>query len=373
MHTAARRHARSAIAAAFAAAGTLGVLAACSPRHEDESAGAIATIERAVGTVHVVRDTSIAATFEAAGTAEPLQQATLSTKLMGTVTAVLVQEGRAVVAGETLVRLNASDLVAKGAQVRASIADAVAMRRDALTQATRIRALYADSAATKAQLDAVETGLARADAALRAARAGESELDAVASYATIRAPFAGIVTRRFVDPGAFAAPGTPLVAIQDASQLRVSASAAPDVVRGLTQGRTIPATIEGRAVSATIEGIVPAPGGNLYTVNALVPNPATGGVRAFLAGSAATLSLPLGTRNALVVPERAVVREGDLTGVMLRAADGDEIRWIRLGATVGGAVGDLVEVVAGLRPGDQVVVPLADAAGVAASSPVARN
>ncbi|HEX6059822.1 MAG TPA: efflux RND transporter periplasmic adaptor subunit [Gemmatimonadaceae bacterium] len=372
MPTTARLHPRLAtrrtLAATALAAASLAALAACSPRHEDESAGSTATIARAAGTVYVVRDTTVAATFEASGTAEPLQQATLSTKLMATVTAVLVQEGDLVSAGQTLVRLDARDLVAKQAQVSASIADAEAMQRDALAQATRIRALYADSAATKAQLDAVETGLSRAEAAVRAARAAGSELGAVASYATVRAPFAGTITRRFVDPGAFAAPGAPLVALQDASQLRVSASAAPDAVRGLARRQTITATIEGRSVPAVVEGIVPAPGGNLYTINALVANPAAGGARAFLAGSAATLALPLGERRTLVVPERAVVREGDLTGVMLRTPEGDEVRWVRLGA----AAGDVVEVIAGLRPGDEVVVPPAETPDVASSSAV-RN
>ena len=357
--------------AALAATTTLASLAACAPEPEARLAEAAeATPTRVAGTVHVVRDTTVAATFEAAGTAEPLQQATLSTKLMATVTAVLVQEGDRVAAGQPLVRLDARDLVARQAQVGASIADAEAMQRDATTQAARMRALYADSAATKAQLDAAETGLARAEAGLRAARAAAGELGAVTSYATVRAPFAGVVTRRFVDPGAFAAPGAPLVSLQDASTLRVTASAAPDAVRGLARGQTIAATIEGRPMYATIEGVVPAEGGNLYRINALVPNPASGrGVRALLAGSAATLALPLGARSALVVPARAVSREGDLTGVTLRTPRGDEIRWVRLGA----ASGDVVEVVAGLRAGDQVVVPHDGAARADSAAIIARD
>jgi allophanate hydrolase subunit 1 len=157
------------------------------------------------------------------------------------------------------------------------------------------------------------------------------------------------VTRRFVDAGAFATPGAPLVSVQDASKLRVIASAAPDAVRGVRRGQVIAATIEGRPATATVEGVVPAASGNLYTVNALVANPG----RAILAGSAATLALPTGTRATRVIPVGAVTREGDLTGVTLRAASGDETRWVRLGRTVG----SLVEVTAGLRAGDQVVVP----------------
>ena len=310
------------------------------------------------GTVYVVQDTTIAATLDAAGVAAPLQQATLSTKLMGTVTAVLVKEGDAVAAGQPLVRIDARDLTAKSSQVAASVTEAPVMQHDAVTQANRIRALYADSAATRAQLDAVETALARADAGLRTAQAAASELGAVSSYAVIRAPFAGIVTKRYVDPGAFASPGAPLVAVQDASQLRITASTTPDAARGLRRGQSLAATIEGRPMRAIIEGVVPAMAGNLYAINALVPNPG----RLILSGSTATLAIPTGERAALVVPARAVTREGDLTGVTLRTASGDERRWVRLGASSG----QVIEVSAGLRAGDRVVVP---SGGVAVTQP----
>lgn len=338
-----------AIASALGAALALSA-AACGPR---EPQRADARPPRVEGTAVAARDTTLPVTFDAAGVAAPLQQATLSTKVMGTVTAVLVQEGDEVAAGQPLVRIDARDLDAKGAQAAASVALAEAARREVQAQADRIRALYADSAATRAQLDAAEGALARADAGVRAARAAAGELGAVSSYATIRAPFAGVVTRRFVDPGAFAAPGAPLVHVMDATRLRVAATAAPDMVRGVRRGQAIAATVEGRPVSARVEGVVPAPSGRLYTVNALVANPD----RAMLAGSAAVLALPLGSRAALVIPAAAVARDGDLTGVTLRTAAGDDVRWVRLGRAAGG----WVEVSAGLRRGDRVVVPSAAA------------
>ena len=321
--------------------------AACA--RPDTHDAAVLETPRVEGTPYTVRDTVVLATFDAAGVAAPLQQATLSTKLMGTITEVLVREGDVVARGQPLVRIDARDLTAKAAQVSASVAEAEAMHRDAVTQSGRIRALYADSAATRAQLDAAETGLARAEAGLRAARGAAAELEAVSSYSVVRAPFAGLVTRRFVDAGAFAAPGAPLVAMQDASQLRITANATPDVARLVRRGQSLAATIEGVSVLATVEGVIPAAAGNLYTINAIVLNPR----RSILAGSTATLALPMGERSTLVVPLRAIAREGDLTGVRLRTAQGDELRWVRLGITAG----DVVEVSAGLRPGDVVIVP----------------
>lgn len=319
---------------------------------------------RVSGSVYTVKDTVINATFEASGTAAPLRQATLSTKLMGTVDAVLVKEGDVVVAGHLLVRLDARDLAAKQSQLAASIADAEAQQREAVTHAGRMRALYTDSAATKAQLDAAETGVARADAGVRAARAALAEVDAMSSYAVIRAPFAGLVAKRFVDPGAFAAPGAPLITVQDGLQLRVTANVTPDAVGGIHRGQAIGASIEGRLVGAIVEGVVPASSGNLYAINAIVANP--GG--RILPGSVATLLVPMGVRHALMVPTAAVLHQGDLTGVTLRTTEGDQTRWVRLGVVAG----NMVEVNAGLRAGDRVIVPVVPVVPVA-GVPVGGN
>ena len=326
----------------------LAAASACSPSSPD---AAQASPVRVPGAVYTVKDTVVDGTFEASGTAAPLRQATLSTKLTGTVVAVLIREGDAVVAGQPLVRIDARDLVAKEGQVAASGADAEAQHREAVTQASRMRALYADSAATKAQLDGAETGLSRAAAGVRAARAASEEVGAISSYAVIRAPFAGLVTKRFVDPGAFATPGAPLVAVQDGLQLRVTANAAPDAVRGIRRGQHIQATIEGRPLGAVVEGVVPSAAGNLYSINALVANP--GG--SILPGSTATLLLPAGAHHTLMVPSAAIWRQGDLTGVTLRTNEGDQMRWIRLGLVSK----NMVEVNAGLRAGDRVIVPTA--------------
>ncbi len=176
---------------------------ACAP---SDTRTAAPSPHRVQGTTYTVRDTTVESAMDASGVAAPVRQATLSTRLMGTVLSVLAREGDDVAAGQPLVRIDARDLAAKQAQSSAAIADADAMRKDALTHATRIRALYADSAATRVQLDAVETAVARADAGVSAARASASEVAAMTAYSVVRAPFAGKVTRRFVDPGAFAAP-----------------------------------------------------------------------------------------------------------------------------------------------------------------------
>jgi RND family efflux transporter MFP subunit len=327
------------------------VAAACAPadaRVTDAAPGDVAS-----GTVITVADTTLATTLEATGVAAPLREATLSTKLMASVVGVDVLEGSVVRAGQVLVRLDARDLAAKREQVEAGLAAAEAMHAQASAHVARMRALHKEDAAPTAMLEQAETQFTQATSGLRAAQAASAELAAVESYAALTAPFAGTVTARFVDPGAFAAPGAPLVQLQDASQLRITVHVSPDVARMLSKGARVNVRIEGHADVATVEGVVPAMGG-LYAINALVENrdgrhPANG---------SATLAVPTGTQRGIAVPEAALIREGDLVGVLLRTGSGDVRRWIRTGASVNG----LVQVTAGLRAGDQVV--LRDVTGV---------
>lgn len=296
----------------------------------------------------VIEPATRTAYLNAAGVARPVMEATLGTRLMGAVTEVAVREGESVRAGQVLVRIDARDLAAQRERVLASAMEAEAVRAEAELNLQRMRALYAEDAAPRAQLDAAESGYARAQAAVAAAAAGAAELAAVTSYSVLRAPFDGIVARRMVDPGSFVAPGAPLLIVQDALRLRVAAAVSADAVGGVRAGDTVDAVIEGIRTPAVIEGIAPGAAG-LFTVNALVDNrngllPSTG---------AAELALPVGERAATVVPRAAIRRQGDLTGVLLRQGNGVVTRWVRLGAERG----DSVEILAGLRAGDRIVVP----------------
>lgn len=332
---------------AGALAATVLGLAACGGEREARAERVPDT--RPTGTAYVVRDTVIASTTQASAVAVPYAQATLSTRLMGTVTAVLVREGDRVRSGDPLVRIDARELEAKRQQVQAAVSSAEAMHREAELMATRMRALYADSAAPKAQLDAAEAGLSRARAVVAAARAGAGELDAVANYAVVRAPFTGVVTRRFVDPGAFAAPGAPLVTVQDHSRLRIEATVPPTAARAVSHGAMVAVTVEGVDATARVEGVVPSAGGTLYTINAIADN-RDGRLSS---GGSAQLTLGEGMRQALLVPAAALRHEGDLTGVLATSGGVATTRWIR----TGGARGSFVEVLAGIAHGDTVWVP----------------
>lgn len=329
-------------------AGLAGVLVACGGAPPEVS------IDRtSLGRAVPVLDTVLTATTSAVGVTAALESATLSTKLMANVVAVPVLEGALVRRGDLLVRLDVRDLAAKQQQAKAGLADVVAQRDLALVSAQRIRALYADSAAPRAMLDAAEAGLARAEAGVRAATAARTELDAVASYGELRAPFDGVVVQRFVDVGAFVAPGAPLMTIDRLGALRVSVSVPAAQAATLQSGMAVLAEVEGDTVTAAVEGVARGPAGT-YVINAVVPNRGA----ALYAGSSATLHLPAGTRRALLVPTAALGREGDLVTLLRRTPQGDLLTVVRIGARID----DRTEVLAGVTASDQVVIP--DSAGM---------
>jgi len=301
------------------------------------------------GTFLVLSDTMLPEVVEASAVTEPIVRATLSTKLMGHVTAVMAREGESVRAGAPLVRLDARDVAARREQAEASLRGAEAAQREAALHAGRMRALHADSAAPRALVDAAEASLTRAEQATLSARAAVTEVGLLSEYAEVRAPFDGVVVQRLVDPGAFVTPGAPLVVIENPSRLRVVATVPPPAAAALRRGATVRVSIEGVAVSGVIEGIVPVPGASLANVQVLVENAA----RRFSSGSAATVSLGGELRTVLLVPTAALVRSGDLTGVRVRSAGGTVTRWVRLGRPHDAAI----EVLSGVAAGDTIIVP----------------
>ncbi len=324
-------------------------VACTSAESEHATSSAVVTIDAAgLRDVRVI-DTLLPDMNEAVGTAAPLLNSTLSTKLMATVSAVHVQVGDVVRQGQLLVTLDVRDIDARAVQASGNLLAAEAMLAEAELNAARMRALFADSAAPRAQVDAAEAALSRAKAGVAGARGGVAEAAANRDYGAVRAPFAGVITQRMVDPGAFAAPGAPLVVVQQSGTLRVSALVPPAAALDVRRGTSISVSIEGVDATGTVEGVVAAPSGGLFTVNVLVRN-ADG---LLPPGGSATLLLPGAERAVRLIPRSAIVREGDLAGVRVRTDGGVERRWVRLGRNRG----EFVEVLSGVNAGDVVLVP----------------
>jgi len=283
-----------------------------------------------------VSPTEAAGLYRAAGTVRAARRAEVATRLMGRVESVQVRAGDRVRRGQLLLTVERASLTAARQQASAGLDQAAATLR-------RTERLYADSAAPLVQLEAARTAHAQADAQARAVQAD-------LAYAEVRAPFAGVVAARMVDPGDQAAPGQPLLVIEDRTAREIVAAVPAEVGEQLRAGQTAAVEIGagGRRVTARLEAVVPGADPASPTVEVRLSGPA-----GLAPGLAAVAELPAGGRSALEVPTGALVRRGQLEGVYLFAPDTTlRLRWIRTGRERDSTV----EVLSGLLPGDIVAL-----------------
>jgi RND family efflux transporter MFP subunit len=283
-----------------------------------------------------VQSSDAAGRYRAAGTVRAARRAELSTRLMGRVESVRVRPGDAVRPGQLLLTVERASLTAAERQAAAGLAQAGANLR-------RTERLYADSAAPLVQLEAARTAHAQAEAQAASVRADMA-------YAEIRAPFAGLVVSRLADPGDQAAPGQPLLVVEDRTAREIVVTVPDELREQLRPGQVASVRIGSgeRPYSARILAVVPGADPRSPTVEVRLAGP-----RELAPGLAAVVELPAAGRSGMEVPVTAIVRRGQLEGVYLFAPDSTlRLRWIRAGRSTDATV----EVLSGLLAGDLVAL-----------------
>jgi len=311
------------------------LLASVSACARDEP-GEVTALESA-GTVSVSAAHQLEGAAQIPARVVARETANLATRTSGTIESVLVGIGSPVRQGQVLVRLEASGV--ESAVARAE-AQAVVARRTY----DRLSNLERDGAATRQELD-------QAEAALRTAEAMRDEADAAREYVTLRAPFDGTVSARFVDPGDLASPGQPVLVISGAGGVKLEADVPAAMAEAMAEGErvTVVEPQSARRWPATVRRVVPVIdlASHRFRVEAMFDSsenlPVAGSyVRLEIAGR--------GEANAWV-PSDAIVRRGQLSGVYVVTGDAVRLRWIRTGRRTA----DAVEVLAGLAAGSLVV------------------
>lgn len=252
------------------------------------------------------------------------RSADVATRTAGTVVRVAVDVGDRVRAGQPLVELDGADV---DARVSAAEADLE------LARAThgRIARLAAAGAATAAELDA-------AAAALAAAEARSADARAQRRYTSIVAPFDAVVESRYVHPGDLAAPGRPLLHLVGSGVLEVRADLPAERSGTVQVGDPARVRIgDGDVQDARVVRVVGTvdPAAQTFHVVARMDGAADPGLR-----SGTFVRLEVGRTSEAVrwIPADAVIRRGQLSGVMVVESDTLRLRWVRLGRERAGAV-----------------------------------
>ncbi len=340
----------------------LWMVAGCGGKTET-AAAAGKDVKAATGQARLA---SVPRTVTATGGLQAGTMVVVSTRMMGWVRKVHVTEGQVVAKGDRLVSIDAADLRAKKNQAEAGITEARAVLDNAEKMAERFEKLYAESSVSKQQFDDVLTGRDRAAAGLKMAEAGLAEVKVHLSYLEISAPVDGIITRKVVDEGNMANPGMPLITMESAGDMKVVAHLGEKDVSLVAVGTLV--NVEVTSLSdahfqVPLTKVVPAanPGSRTYDIEADL---GTDDAR-LKSGMFARVTVPIGIREAVLVPEAAIRHRGQLTGVWVVAQDGVvHLRWVRLGHLQRAQDGNEYEVLAGLDGSETVVLasdqPLAE-------------
>jgi RND family efflux transporter MFP subunit len=320
--------------------------------------------------------------IEAAGTVRAETIAPVAAQVMGRITSLPVAEGSRVEKGALLATIDdtqiRAQLEAAGAlvteaeaglmEVEGAIAQAEASKSLAEKTYERFRILHEEKVVTTQEFDEVDVKRtvavkdyeraldkrAQVVAKITQAKAQEDAARAMLSYTRVTAPFPGIVTGKKADVGSMAAPGVPILVLEDTRRYRVEASV-PEAYLGVlevgSRVQVVLGTPAGKEIPGTISEVVPQVDPESRTFTAKVDLP--GGGQRFRTGMFGRVLFPTGKENMLVVPKKAIMHVGGYDALFTVTAD-NVARLVMV--TTGRAFGEEVEILSGIDPGTHVAV-----------------
>jgi len=313
----------------------------------------------------------IAESYETSATVKARTTSAIASRVMGTVTSTNVREGDRVRPGQILLSIDDRDTAEKVAAAEAGYRESlkaveVAKQNKSLADLTyqRYKNLVDEKVITQQELDQIETQkkvvdieYERVQEIVNRTRAGLSEARIFYGFTKITAPIAGVVTEKKIEIGSMAVPGVPVMTVEDVSSFRLEAYVDEGLAGKLRTGMPVDVVLAsmGKNLQGRISEINPSvnPVSRSFLIKIEVPGE---GLRS---GIYAKVRIPLGLRQAILIPESAIVEKGQLTGAY--AVDEKGIISYRL-IRIGKRYEHGVEILSGINPGDRIVIGGADKA-----------
>ncbi|NOU61889.1 efflux RND transporter periplasmic adaptor subunit [Marinifilum caeruleilacunae] len=290
------------------------------------------------------------------GKVEAETHSNLSTRIMGQIERINVEPGQNVNKGQLLVQIKDEDIQARKAQVKANMIKAEAAYENASKDYKRFSALFEQKSASQKEMDDATTHFNMAKAELEAVKQMEAEVNEMLRYSAIKAPYQGIITRKYVNEGDLASPGMPLVAIEKPGDYKVMAKIPETEIFKIQKNDLVKVKIT--ALNEIVDGkITEVNPSALYTGNQfeakIVLEPNKDQKAKLFSGMYAQVRLEKGEMPVILVPTNVLVKKGQLTGVYTVSQMGTAmLRWVR----VGKSIDDMTEVLSGLSDGEQYIV-----------------
>tara|TARA_R110001583_G_scaffold93777_1_gene236988 strand:+ start:8818 stop:9900 length:1083 start_codon:yes stop_codon:yes gene_type:complete len=296
----------------------------------------------------------------ASGKVEAVQNANLSTRMMGFVNNIYVNVGDKVSKGQLLLSINSADILAKKAQVTASITEATAAYKNAEKDYNRFTALFNDNSASQKEMDDISANYEMSKARLEAANQQKNQVNAQLSYSNIVAPFNGVITGKFINKGDMANPGMPLISIETPNKFQIISMIPESDITSIKNGTNV--TVVVKSTNQLLTGKVTEVSSSAkntsgqYLVKVLLDKTDV----KLLSGMFTSVQFPTEKKDEnssqtsmVLVQKSALVQQGQLSGVYTIGNENIALlRWLRIGKSFG----DLVEVLSGLSANEQYIV-----------------
>lgn len=287
---------------------------------------------------------------ESPGTVIASSSAEIASRLTGYIDHVAVDIGDRVKRGQVLLTIDDQGVEARVGQARANIASAEATLGNARSNYKRYRVLFHQGAVSRQTYERIKSNYETAQAQLKAAQASLKVAQDARPYAQVRAPMAGVITARNVDPGDLAAPGKPLLTLQESGRAQVETNVTPRAYEALALNDPVEVEAGRKRLTARVIHLGPAaaPSTETHPVKLLLPANA-----ALSTGTFVRVLVTVGHRQTLVIPGGAVVHRLGIPAVFIVGPQSRaHLRLVRLGQHYG----KQIEITAGLSAGERLVV-----------------
>lgn len=286
--------------------------------------------------------------LEAVGSVAPVQGVTLAADMPGVVERIAFESGAGVAAGRPLVYLDAR-------QEQARLASAEAARDLAKSNLERSKSLLEKQLVAQSDFD-------QSAALARQAEALVNEVRAAIERKVIRAPFAGVTGIREVNLGQYVSSGDPIVPLQSLDPVYVDFAVPQQHVGALRAGQAVSVVADsgaGPLATGRITAINPV--ADAATRNVRVQATFSNPYRRLRPGMYVSVRVDLGSRKSVVaVPATSInyAPYGNSVFIIeeLKGPDGKPYRGVRQQfVKLGTARGDLVAILGGVEPGQELV------------------
>jgi RND family efflux transporter MFP subunit len=270
----------------------------------------------------------------------------------GRVTRLYVEAGSRVRQGVPLAALSAAEFQARLRQAQAGVSQAAAQLKHISADYQRYQRLVQEGAVSPREFEAMEARYRSAQASLAQAQAQAQEASTLKHYTVVRAPQDGVVAERRAAVGDLAQPGQTLLTLYNPQDIQVEGEVNDEYRSRLTPGMQVGLKVPAAEYSGTVAlaEIFPISTTTSRTFKVRTERLAA---PSLIPGMFARLTIPLGETRGLLIPKAAVRQVGQLTMVQVLEDGRPSSRMVQLGRELD----DQVEVLAGLHPGDRILIP----------------